>query len=261
MRFLPGVVAILLACASPAAAAATVTMPAALVPALSVYVDSIVAGHAAAAVCADAGSPARDEKGWAAAKAMLAASFWANGFPADFVADVAKRLAAPPGSDAFDCDDEAVTGNFMSAATAGWEAEIARMMKGVDLPPFLHPVPPDTWQAIRDAIAKESGLQARLFTCLEVGMPAVMPVSVHDWDDMLGKIGARLVAAGLPHDEIAAALSAAEANALWHPVAADARAGVVASCKSDSAWSDRFYTFTFLSLGSVVDDLLPPVEE
>jgi hypothetical protein len=35
--------------------------PSVLVPALGVYIDAIVGGHAAAQVCADAKSPARDE--------------------------------------------------------------------------------------------------------------------------------------------------------------------------------------------------------
>ena len=74
---------------------------------------------------------------------------------------------------------------------------------------------------------------------------------------MILKIAGKLVAAGLPRDEISAVLSAAEANSLWHRAAPDALAALRASCSADQAWNDRVYNLEFLAVGDTVDKLLP----
>lgn len=232
--------------------------PSVMVPALNLYVDSIAAGHYEAAACTPANSPARDEAGWAKAKAVLIATLWANGFPADFVGGAETRLDAPAPAAKPDCDDKAVFANFGEAFHQGWPATIGDAIHRMDLTPVDTPVSADQWQAIKAAIAAELPLEARGFDCLGATMPGLLLVAVHDWDAQLIKIGGKLAAAGLPRDEVAATLSAAEANSLWHRAAPDALAALVKSCDDDKTWQDRFFNLESLSLGDTIDKLLPP---
>ena len=231
--------------------------PAALVPALNVYVDALVAGHGVAEVCADANSPARDEAGWVKARAVFLATLWANGFPSDFVNDATKRLDAPAPTATPDCNGEAVFAEFGDADHEGWVKDVGHGISGMELTAIAEPVSSEQWQAIQDAIAKELPLQKRGLDCVAVAMPDLIVVAVHDWDAMLVKMGGELVAAGLPRDQVTAPLSAAEANSLWKRAAPDAAAALAVSCAADKAWSDRFFNLESFALGDTVEKLLP----
>ena len=232
--------------------------PASLVPALDVYVDAIAAGHAAAAACTPAASPARDEAAWAKAKAMFIATLWANGFPIVFVRTAGQRLDAVPQGPKPDCTDPAIAASLGSAPQEGWPATMQRPLAGMDLRIILQPVDAAGWEGIKAAFAREIPAQKRLFDCVAVSTPEMMPLLVHDWDQMLIRIGQKLADAGLPRDEVSAQLSAAEANALWHRVAPDAEAGLRDSCAADKAWQQRIELMQFLGLSAAVDKLLPP---
>jgi hypothetical protein len=78
---------------------------------------------------------------------------------------------------------------------------------------------------------------------------------------MLAKLAAKLVAAGLPHDEITAVIAQAEANALWHRAEPAAVATLRASCANDGAWSLRLFNLEFLSLGTDITKFLPAPAE
>lgn len=247
----------LLAWTAAAPATADPITPASLVPALTVYVDSLARGHAAAAACAPAGSPARDEAGWSEAKAVLIASLWANGYPPDFVADAGKRLDASQPATPPDCADPIVSADLGGAVQEGWVKEVGRVIGGLDLRAVGQPVPPARWAEIRRLIAGEVSLQAREFTCLAAVEPGVLPVVVHGWDEMIVKLGGDLVAAGIPRPEIAAALGNAEANALWKPAGPDELAALRKSCTDDTTWSDRLATLRDMGLGYAVAKMLP----
>lgn len=225
-----------------------------MVPALDVFVDSMVAGHNGALSCAEPGSRARNEQEWQSARASFVATLWANGFPADFVTGADRRLAAP--AVAVPCADPDALG-FGTADHEGWRKAFGYAVGAMDLAVVAQPVPGEAWRQIRSLIADELPHQARLLECIAVVYPYAMPAMVHDWDAMIVKIGGRLVGAGLPRDEISAALGNAEANALWHRAPPDKVADLATSCRADQDWQNRFAAFTFLALGGHIDSLLP----
>ena len=138
--------------------------PASLVPALQVYVDRLAAGHLGAAACDDPGSPARDETAWTKARAILLATLWANGFPADN--DLAVRLDAPAPAAKPDCLDPALSDSMATAEHEGWVKTVGHAISGMDLAAVSEPVGPDKWQAIKDAIAGDLPKQARMLDCM-----------------------------------------------------------------------------------------------
>lgn len=241
----------------PVHAAMTTVTPGALAPALSLYVDALAQNRAAALACAGADSPLRDDSAWDRAKAVFIATLWANGFAADFINDASARLDAAPSARKPDCDDPVTGADLAFVEGTGWGKEIERVFSSIDLTTIGTPVAPEQWQAIKGAVAAELPAQKRLLECIAVSLPSLLPTVVHDWDEMLGKVAGKLVAAGLPRDEIATVIGAAEANALWHRAPPEATAGLNASCAKDEAWNRRFYTFEFLGLGSDIDKLLP----
>ncbi len=246
-----------LACVGAAPAGAGQIAPVSLVPALDLYVNSLIAGHAAALACAEPSSPARDEAGWSQAKAVLLATLWANGFPTDFVRSATTRLDAPAAADTPDCNSEATADSFATPRHEGWVKTIGHALSGMELTPIDQPVGAEAWGEIRAAVAKELPLQARMFDCVAVAIPDLMPVAVHDWDQMVVETGGKLVGAGLPHDEITTVLSAAEANSLWHRADASAVASLRQSCAGDKSWDDRLFNLEFLGLRDAVAKLLP----
>jgi hypothetical protein len=240
---------------APAFAAADPVAPSVLVSALDVYVDWVVASHNGALSCAAANSKARDDAEWTSARSVFVATLWANGFPADFVTSADKRLAAQPVTVSCGSVDAFI---FAGAENDGWQKTFAYPLQAMDLRIVAKPVPAETWTSIKALITEVLPQQTRLFDCLAVVFPATMPTMVHDWDDMIVKLGGSLVGAGLPHDEITAALSAAEANSLWHRAAPEKVADLVASCQADQKWQDNFANFGFLGLGPHIEnDLLP----
>lgn len=245
----------------PTAHADALVTPSALAPALGVYVDGLIADRGAAMGCSKPDSPGRDDAAWARAKAVFVASLWANGFAGDFVKEMTARFDAPPPAAKVDCASADTQSELAVIENNGWDKEVARVFLSMGMTPIAVPVSPQQWQAVRDSVTADLPAQKRLFECVAVSMPSLMPVVVHDWDEMLGKTAARLVAAGLPHDEITAVIGSAEANALWHRTPAEAVAALTASCARDEAWSRRVYNLEFLSLGSDVDKLLPPVPD
>ena len=246
--------AALLVCAGPALA--DPIQPGSLVPALDVYVDAVAAGHAAAASCAAAKSPARDAADWEQAKAMFVATLWASGFPVTFARTAGQRLdAAPAGK--VNCTDPALAGSLAAAEREGWVKAMQHPLLGMDLKIIDHPVSAEGWNRIKAAFASEISAQKRLFDCVAVTYPELLPAAVHDWDQMLAQIGSKLSGAGLPRDEVAAQLSTAEANSLWHRVAPDAEAGLRDSCAKETAWNERLSMLQYLRLQDEVDKLLP----
>jgi hypothetical protein len=246
----------LLALLAASPAVADPIVPAALVPALTVYVDSLARGHAAAPACTPEDSPARDEADWAEAKRVFIATLWANGYPADFITDVTARLDAPPADGKPDCTDPGLGADLAAAAESGWRKEIHRVLGALDLQVVEKPVPRDRWARIKGIIADELPLQAREFNCLAAVEPGVLPVVLHGWDEMIVKLGGVLAGAGVPRPEIIAALGGAEANILWKPASADALPALRTSCTDDPSWSDRFTSFRDLGLGGAVERML-----
>ena len=243
--------------AVPPAGATEPIAPASLIPALTVYVDALVRGHAAAAVCAGPDSKARDEGQWTAARTTLVATLWANGFPTDFVHDITAKFTMP-GPAPSDCNDPELLTDFYAATQSGWLEEVHDAIHGMGLTLVDHPVSDTQWQEIRNTIAADLPRQARLLACVAASAPGLLPITVHEWDAMILDIGGKLVAAGLPRDEIASALAAAEANVLWHPAAPAEAANLRTSCAADKTWSERLYTLAETTLGYAVDKLLPP---
>ena len=235
-------------------AAADPVAPAVMVPALDLYVDTIVAAHNGALACAKPASPARDEQAWQVGRAVFIATLWANGFPADFVRAADKRLSAP--SAPASCDDPSAF-TFGGADNEGWQKTFDHPLEAMDLTPVAQPASGEAWSSIKSAIADELPKQSRLFECIAAVYPDVMPAMVHDWDEMIVKIGGKLVAAGLPRDEITTALSAAEANSLWHRAEADKVRDLATACQADQAWQQEFGAFAFLGLADHIDKLLP----
>jgi hypothetical protein len=232
--------------------------PAALVPALDVYIDALVAGHSAAGACAPATSPARDEAAWVKGKAILVASLWANGFPVDFVRTATQRLDAPPAAATKpNCADPALAGELGWPDQSGWVEVMTAGLKGMSLSVVAEPVEASTWAGIKGLIAKLLPDEKRLLDCNAVMYPETLPSLVHDWDEMIGKIGVALAAAGLPRDEVGAALGGAEANQLWHRVAADAEAALRDSCRGDKAVEAALANFGYGGLATEVEKLLP----
>ncbi|MEJ0011104.1 MAG: hypothetical protein WDM94_00485 [Bauldia sp.] len=245
----------------PARADMTTVTPGALAPALGVYVDALVRDRATALACAKPDSPVRDDAAWAQAKAVFVATLWANGFAVDFIKETAARLDALPPAGQADCNDATAAADLGYVERDGWGKEIDRVFSSIDITPVATPVSPQQWQAIKDAVAAELPLEKRLLECVAATLPTILPVTVHDWDDMLAKIAAKLVAAGLPRDDIVALIGGAEAKVLWQRAPAEAAAALAASCSKDEAWSQRFYNLEFLSLGGAIDKLLPPADD
>jgi hypothetical protein len=257
MRF-PAAILLLALAATPARAELTAVTPSALAPALGVYVDAIVQDRAAALACAKPGAPSRDDDAWQRARASFVATLWAHGFAPEFIKAMAARLDAPVTPSNAMCGDESVQSDLNFVEKSGWVKEIARVFSGLDIDAIANPVTAAQWQAIRGAIAAELPAQKRMLECIAVTYPSMLPVAVHDWDDMLAKIAGRLISAGLPHDEVAATIGSAEANALWRRAEGEAQTALRASCGSDEAWSRRLFNFEFASLGADIDKLLPP---
>ncbi|MBN9009077.1 MAG: hypothetical protein J0H63_02715, partial [Rhizobiales bacterium] len=149
-----------------------------------------------------------------------------------------------------------IEADLSAAAVNGWPKEVHRVFGALDLRIVENPVPAERWAKIRTVIADELAAETRELTCLAAVDPAILPVLVHDWDEMIVKLGTTLVAAGIPRPEILAALGNADANALWKPAAADALPALRKSCMDDQAWSDRLATFRSLALGSSVERIL-----
>jgi hypothetical protein len=239
------------------AALADPVSPSALVPALDVYVDAVAADHASAVACAKPESQARDEDAWNAAKAIFIATLWANGFPTEFVKAVTARLDAAPAAKP-DCSNKDTLERIRDPDHEGWPAYLAHALTGMDLKPVF-PVTAERWQAIKDAIARELPAQKRTLDCMAVMSPEFLPVAVHDWDQMMAGVSGKLTAAGLPRDEVEAAIGAASANTLWKRAAEGDIDAVRADCAKDTVWSDRFFGLKFMSLATTVDQLLPQV--
>lgn len=241
----------------PARAAMTSVTPGAMAPALGVYVDALVRARSAAIACAVPDSPARDDSAWVRAKAVFIATLWANGFAADFIKEASARLEAPLPAAKPDCRNPVAVSDLDFVEGSGWRKEIERVFSSIGLTAIATPVSAAQWQAIKDAVAAELPAQKRLLECTAVALPTLMPNVVHDWDDMLAKVAGKLIAAGLPRDEISALIGGAEANVLWRRAPTDAVAALATSCAGDEAWSRRLYNLEFLRLGSDVDKLLP----
>lgn len=228
--------------------------PAAEMPALDLFVDSLTAAYAEALVCLKPDAPQLNPVVWSAAKAKLVATLWANGYPADFVHSVAARLEAVKPAAGTDCKrfaDAAANANDQGA-----ESDVVNVLSAMGLKVVTEPVAPETWQRIEAAFAAEIPLQKRTFDCVALALPEAMPVLVHDWDQMLAGIGSHLAAAGLDRDAVSKELSGAEANVLWHRAAAD-EVALRQSCAGDKSWSDRFFQFQVTGLAGEVDKLLP----
>ena len=243
-----------------APATAAPIAPVSLLPALDVYIDALVAGHNAALACS-AQWPAMkaNEAGWAQAKPILIATLWANDFPIDFVRTATQRLDAAPPAPKPDCKniDPALAGQLGWPSSAGWVEVIESSLKGMDLTVITDPIPPATWTAIKDLVAKALPGEKRLLDCVAVMYPETLPQNVHDWDEMIIKIGGDLAGTGLPRDEISATLSGAETNQIWHRVAPDGEAELRDSCRNDKTVQQTLANFGFTGLASEIEKLLP----
>jgi hypothetical protein len=211
--------------------------------------------------CAKPSSPALNDASWQRAKASFVATLSVNGFAPEFIRDVSARLDRPvtPSKDA--CNDPTTASDLGFVAKSGWEKQISRVFAGIGIEAIANPVSPPQWQAIREAIAADLPAQKRMLECVAVSLPSLMPVAVHDWDDMLAKVAAKLIAAGAPRDEVASVIGAAEANVLWHRAEPGAVASLRTSCAGDAAWDRRLFNLEIFTLSADVDKLLPPPPE
>jgi hypothetical protein len=243
-------------CGSVAAQADPVT-PTALVPALYMYIDTLVELHAAPAVCPH-DRPAADYVGnWQQAEGIFLSTLWANDFPTDFVRSATTRLDAPPATIKVNCADRAAAAYLSNPSQADWVAIIKPTLAGIELDVIATPVDPKVWAAIKDTIAKALPGQKHLLDCVAVSETILLPSVVHEWDGMLARLAAELFPTGLPRDEITAALGAAEANALWHRAAPDEVAGLRDACGKDLGWWTEFHAVGFPGLRADVEKLLP----
>jgi hypothetical protein len=241
--------------AAPAAADPAQIAPAALQPALDLFTDRVVADYAAALVCLKPDSAGLNPAVWSGAKTKLVATLWANGFPAAFVRSVAGRLDGVKPATGSDCT--ALADVMKAAETEGFESRVVTALEGSGLNVVTEPVSPESWSGIEAAFAAELPAQKRMLDCVAVFVPDMLPVMVHDWDGMLGRIGAHLALAGLDRDAVSKQLSAAEANALWQRVSAGDEAALRQSCAGDKSWSERYLQFGYGGLADAVDKLLP----
>ena len=74
---------------------------------------------------------------------------------------------------------------------------------------------------------------------------------------MLIDVRQKLVAAGLPRDEVSAELNAADADHLWHKPDAATLASLRRSCREDESWYERLATMSYAGISAEVDKRLP----
>jgi hypothetical protein len=231
--------------------------PVQYVPVLDFYVDSLVTARSIAAVCAPANSSARDDKAWSEAEAILVASLWADGFPADFVKSVKARLDRPVIPAKIDCVSGSKIDQLAGSENDGWVQRVKGMLKSTGLRVIEAPVSDAQWKEIKAVIEGDLPAQAKLFDCVGAFGFGLLPTLIHDWNGMLIEVRQKLVAAGLPRDEVSAELNAADANNLWHKPDAVALASLRRSCKEDQSWYERFSTMSYAVISAEVDKRLP----
>ncbi|MEJ0097580.1 MAG: hypothetical protein WDM84_06160 [Bauldia sp.] len=116
----------------------------------------------------------------------------------------------------------------------------------------------DQWQAIKAAIAAELPLEARGFDCLgrdHAGTVAGGGARLGRATDQDRRQACRC---GLPRDEVAATLSAAEGEFALAPGGARRAGRARQILRRRQTWQDRFFNLESLSLGDTIDKLLPP---
>jgi hypothetical protein len=231
--------------------------PSQYIPVLDFYADSLVTARSIAAVCAPSSSPARDDKAWEEAAAILVASLWADGFPADFVKSVKARLDHPVIPAKIDCDSGSKIDQLAGSENDGWVQRVKGMLKSTGLRAVEAPVSDAQWKEIKAAIEGDLPAQAKLFDCVGAFGFGLLPTLIHDWNRMLIEVGQKLVAAGLPRDEVSAELNAADANHLWHKPDAAGLASLRRSCKEDQSWYERFSAMSYAVIIAEVDKRLP----
>lgn len=251
---LSGAAALLL---PPGAFAAPIN-PSELVPALDLYVDDVIAGYAAAS-CAGPKSPAANADDWHKATAEFIATLWANGFPINFVRTAQQRFDGAAAAKDPNCKNPALLSDLAYASQVGWVKALENPLQGMGLTIVTQPVDAATWAAIKTMIDTDLKAQKRLFACLAVTYAMELPGEIAGWDQTIEELSLRLVAAGLPRDEVAAELSAADAAGLWHRPPPNTEAGLRDSCAKDRSWANRQATLESRSLTSRVEKLLPPL--
>lgn len=243
---------------SPLPAAAARTDPSELVPALDLYVDDVIAGYVAAS-CAGPKSLAANADDWHKATAEFVATLWANDFPINFVRTAQQRFDGATAAKDPNCKDPALLSDLAYAAQVGWVKALEKPLQGMGLAIVTQPVGADSWAAVKTMIDNDLKAQKRLFACLAVTYTMELPGEIAGWDQMIHDLGIRLRAAGLPRDEVAAELSAANAASLWHRAPPNTEAGLRDSCAKDRSWADRQASLESRSLLSRVEKLLPPL--
>lgn len=226
-------------------------------PVLDFYADSLVMARSIAAVCAPPSSPARDDKAWEEAAAILVASLWADGFPADFVRSVKARLDRPLIPAKIDCNNGSKIDELAGSEDEGWVQLIKGMLKGTGLRAIEAPVSDAQWREIKATIEGDLPAQTKLFDCVGAVGFGLLPTLIHDWNGMLIEVGQKLIAAGLPRDEVSAELNAADANHLWHKPDAATLASLRRSCKEDKSWYERLATMSYAGISVEVGKRLP----
>jgi hypothetical protein len=239
-------------------AAAAPIDPSALVPALDLYVDDVIAGHAASS-CAGAKSAAANEGDWHKATAVFIATLWANGFPINFVRTAQQRFDAAQPAKQPNCKDPALLSDLGYASQVGWVQALQTPLADMQLTVVTQPVAAPTWSTIKTMIDADAKAQKRLFACLAVTYTMELPGEIVAWDQMISGLSVRLVEAGLPRDEVASELSAVDGASLWHRAPPDTEAGLRDSCMKDRSWQNRQETLGTGALAANVEKLLPPL--
>jgi hypothetical protein len=232
--------------------------PSELVPALDLYVDDVIAGYAAAS-CAGPKSPAASADDWHKATSEFIATLWANGFPINFVRTAQQRFNGATAAKDPNCKDPALLSDLAYASQVGWVKALEDPLEGMRLTIVTQPVSAATWGAVKKLIDDDLKAQKRLFACLAVTYTMELPGEIAGWDQTIQDLDRRLVAAGLPRDEVASELSAADAAGLWHRAPPNTEAGLRDSCAKDRSWASRQTSLESRSLTSRVEQLLPPL--
>lgn len=225
---------------------------------LHVYVDGLLEQRAAIFACGTEVRPTQqlaiEAEQWDRARRILAATLWANGFPARDVRTIDKKLQQPWDGEP-DCSDPYT--NLGSAQS--WPERIAGLSSVLGLTLMENPVSPEQWTAIKAVFEREKPLEKRALTCIAVIDPTLLLTEFKTWNDVLLRTGEMLIGAGLPRDEVVAEITAAQPDNLWERVEAQEKVALRDSCGADQTWQERVYMLQQMRLSSDVEKLLQDI--
>lgn len=204
---------------------------------LEVFLDGLADHRRAHHECRPEKVAEGEAEAWAQARAVIVATLWANGFPADFVESAEARLDAPGREP--DCSSE-ILRDWLDLVPEedGWTVVATEALDSVRLRVIGNPPPPERWAAVQAAFAEELPAKSRAMACLAALEPLDLPHIAGPWNAYLVEIGQSLVTAGYPRAAVVAEIEAAEANALLQAALSGDRDALRLSCEEDQDWYD-----------------------